>query len=117
MNSALLHRSAEVQSDDPPDIKQDIEPSLRREVASDRPPPHVSDGGTTAVEVNSFIEDVSISSATEVARLITALQGVRDLLQSESQRVQGETGRYFHLNDGAFAAAKMMVKSIPQWRG
>jgi hypothetical protein len=68
MNAALLHQSAEVQSDAAPDIKQGIEPSLH-------------------------------------------------LLQNESERVQGETGRYFHLNDGAFTAAKMMVKSIPQWSG
>ena len=84
------------------------------DAASERSTPHASDGGTTTVEVNSFIEAVSVSSAKEVARLITVLQDVRDLLQSESQRVQKETGRYFYLNDSAFKAANMMVKSIPQ---
>jgi len=116
MDLALAERSADSQADSPPDVEHDIGPSLGGDAAPDRPTPHVPDGGTIAVEANSFIERVSISSASEVARLITALQGVRDLLESESQRVQREAGRYFHLNDDAFKAAKMMLKSIPQWR-
>jgi len=92
MDSALLDRSADVrsnaapdlQSNPAPDVEQDIGPSPRRDAASDRPTPHVSEGGTIAVEANSFIEDVSIRSAKEVARLITTLQGVREFLQSES---------------------------------
>jgi hypothetical protein len=116
MELALADRSSDAQADPAPNVGDDIGPSVGGDGAPDRPLPHVSDGGTIAAEANSFIEDVSITSANEVARLITALEGVRDLLERESHRIQREAGRYFYLNDGAFKAAKMMLKSIPQWR-
>ena len=116
MNAAQLDRPVDVQPDPALEVKQDIEPLPRRDAASDHPTDHVPEGATTAVEVNAFIEAVSISSAKQVVRLIAELQGVQDLLQNESQRIEREAGRYLHLNDGAFKAAKMMVKSIPQWR-
>jgi hypothetical protein len=115
MNSALADRFPDLQPDAAADVQPSVRPSLHRDAASDEGIPHVSDGATMAAEANSFIEAASVSSVKEVARLIAELQGVRDLLQSESQHVQREVGEFFHLNDSAFKAAKMMVKSISQW--
>jgi hypothetical protein len=66
--------------------------------------------------IGELIDKVSATSIAEVEKVISNLEGVRNYLKAEGDRIQQEMARYARLTDTASASAKIIVESLGQWR-
>jgi hypothetical protein len=70
-----------------------------------------------AVEnLNAHVERVAGMSMEEIDRVIRELEGVRDMLQNEGQRVTREIASYASLSHAATTAMRVIAESIKQWK-
>jgi hypothetical protein len=74
---------------------------------------------STQTEINTeiapLIQQVAATSISEIDRLITELQEVKNHLQSEGERVAREMVRYTKLTQMASFTAKIIFDTISQW--
>lgn len=92
---------------------------VRRDVAFLRRPRQ--DAETTqeqpvADNLNALIRRVSGASLDEIDRVIAELQGVREMLKAEGERVNREIAGYASLSHAAMTAMKVIGDSITQWK-
>src|SRR5215471_4912202 len=66
--------------------------------------------------LNALIRRVSGASMEEIDRVILELQGVRDMLRSEGERVGREIAGYASLSHAAMTAMKVIGDSLMQWK-
>jgi hypothetical protein len=97
----------------------EIREFVRRDVAYLRR--HRSDGEQPASEpvldnLNVLIRRVSGASMEEIDRVILELQGVREMLRSEGERVGREIAGYASLSHAAMTAMKVIGDSLAQWK-
>lgn len=106
----------------------EVEAGIRDFVRNDiaylrRPTPSVA-GSTeldpsaeaTVNNVNSLIQRVAGTSLAEIESLISELEGLRDLLHSEGQRVQREISGYAQLSQAAMKSTRMIADNVAQWK-
>ena len=70
----------------------------------------------TVSNVNSLIQRVAGSSLAEIENLISELEGLRDLLHAEGQRVQREISGYAQLSQAAMKSTRMIADNVTQWK-
>ena len=100
------------------EVEGEIRGFVRKEFASvRRPQPLVESGDQGAQQVNSLIQRVAGASVLEIEKLISELQGLRDFLRSEGERVQREIPGYVQLSDAAMKSTKIIADSVTQWKG
>ena len=74
-------------------------------------------GAEAAVSnVNSLIQRVAGTSLAEIDNLISELEGLRDLLHAEGQRVQREISGYAQLSQTAMKSTRMIADNVAQWK-
>ena len=66
--------------------------------------------------LNALIRRVAGASMDEIDRVILELQGVRDLLRSEGERVSRELAGYASLSHASMTAMKVIADSVKQWK-
>jgi hypothetical protein len=66
--------------------------------------------------LNALIRRVSGASMDEIDRVILELQGVREMLRSEGERVSREIAGYASLSHAAMTAMKVIGDSLTQWK-
>jgi hypothetical protein len=66
--------------------------------------------------VNSLVQRVAGTSLREIDMLLRELEGLRDFLHSEGERVQREVAAYAHLSQSAMSSTKIISESMHQWR-
>jgi hypothetical protein len=66
--------------------------------------------------LNSLIRRVSGASMEEIDRVILELQGMRDMLRNEGERVSREIAGYASLSHAAMTAMKVIADSLKQWK-
>jgi hypothetical protein len=66
--------------------------------------------------VNSLIQRVAGTSLAEIEKLIGELEGLRDLLHAEGQRVQREISGYAQLSQAAMKSTRMIADNVSQWK-
>ena len=66
--------------------------------------------------VNSLVQRVAGASVLEIEKLVSELQGPRDLLRREADRVQREMTEYVHLSDAAMKSTTIIADSVSQWK-
>jgi hypothetical protein len=90
----------------------------RRDVVSPRL--QRSDGDAVAdpsVEnLNGLIQSVAGASIEEIDRIILELQGVRDMLRNEGERVSRNLAGYPSLNHASMTAMKVIGDNLKQWK-
>jgi hypothetical protein len=95
----------------------EIREFVRRDVSAQRkardPAPHAESGADT---MNALIQRVSGASMDEIDRVITELEGVRDMLRGEGERVSREIAGYASLSHAAMTAMKVISESLTQWK-
>src|SRR4051812_1191955 len=100
-------------------VRKDI--AYLRRPASDPPgttEPTLEQSPEVAVNsVNSLIQRVAGTSVAEIENLISELEGLRDLLHAEGQRVQREISGYAQLSQAAMKSTRMVADSVTQWKG
>ena len=100
-------------------VEGEIREFVRRDVAFlRRQRDDGSGGGDGGVSdnLNSLIRRVSGASMEEIDRVILELQGVRDMLRSEGERVSREIAGYASLSHAAMTAMKVIGDSLKQWK-
>lgn len=66
--------------------------------------------------LNALIRRVAGASMEEIDRVILELQGVREMLRSEGERVSRELSGYASLNHASMTAMKVIGDSLRQWK-
>jgi hypothetical protein len=90
---------------------------LRRPVSTTSPEPAVDASTESAVNnVDSLIQRVAGTSLTEIENLISELEGLRDVLHAEGQRVQREIASYAQLSQAAMKSTRMIAENVTQWK-
>lgn len=90
---------------------------LRRPAPSMVSPENQPDAAEAAVSnVNALIQRVAGASINEIENLLTELEGLRDMMHSEGQRVQRELSGYAQLSQTAMKSARMISDNLAQWK-
>jgi hypothetical protein len=66
-------------------------------------------------EIAPLIQKLGATSTAEIERLIAELQGAKDHLQSERERIERETSRYTSLTQMASTTARIISDAVSQW--
>ncbi|MEI9803227.1 MAG: hypothetical protein WDN48_00680 [Pseudolabrys sp.] len=69
-----------------------------------------------ADNLNAVIRRVSGASMEEIDRVILELQGVREMLRNEGERVSREIASYASLSHAAMTAMTVIADSLTQWK-
>jgi hypothetical protein len=96
----------------------EIREFVRREAAFPRRQRSEGDAAADvpAGNINTLIQRVAAASMEEIDRVILELQGVRDMLRSEGERVSRDISGYASLNQASMTAMKVIGGSLKQWR-
>ena len=99
-------------------VEGEIREFVRRDVSFLRRQRNESgpDGDAVSDNLNSLIRRVSGASMEEIDRVIVELQGVRDMLRGEGERVSREIAGYASLSHAAMTAMKVIGDSLKQWK-
>lgn len=98
-----------------PEFEGQIREFIRRDVTGRRRPRE--DTGDPAVEsVNLLIERVSGQTVSEIDRVMSELNNMRDMLRREGERVQRELTGYAGLSQSAMMSMKIISESLAQWK-
>ncbi len=91
--------------------------SIRRDAASRQGREKDAAVDPAAQNLNALIRRVADASTEEIDRIILQLQGVRDMLRDEGERVSREISKYASLNHASMTAMRVIGKSLKQWKG
>jgi hypothetical protein len=69
-----------------------------------------------AENITALIQRVAAASTEEIDRVILELQGVRDMLRSEGERVSRDISGYANLSHASMTAMMVIGDSLKQWR-
>ena len=69
-----------------------------------------------ANNVHTLIRRVSSASMEEIDRVILELQGVRDMLRNEGERVTREISGFASLSHAAITSMRVIAESLEQWK-
>src|SRR5215467_7094661 len=96
----------------------EIREFVRRDVAFLRRqrPENETQSEPVSDNLNGLIRRVSGASTEEIDRVILELQGVREMLRSEGERVGREIAGYASLSHAAMTAMKVIGDSLTQWK-
>ncbi len=97
----------------------EIREFVRRDVAFVRSKRGTAEpaGEPVAENLNSLIRRVSGASMEEIDRVILEMQGVRDMLRGEGERISREIAGYASLSHAAMTAMSVIGDSLKQWKG
>ena len=111
-NSAL---TAEVEAESHGLVGRQFE-STRLPLAARLQVPVVEDDDRGVGQVNSLVQRVAGASVLGIEKLVSELQGLRDLLRREADRVQREMTGSVHLSDAAMKSTTIIADSVSQWK-
>ena len=96
----------------------EIREFVRRDVATLRRQRNETDApsDSAAENLNALIRRIAGASMEEIDRVILELQGVRDMLRSEGERVSRELAGYASLSHASMTAMKVIGDSLKQWK-
>jgi hypothetical protein len=95
----------------------EIREFIRRDVAPRRARVDAPAAGDPAADhVNKLIDQVSGGSMEQIDRVILELQGVREMLRTEGERVTREISGFASLNHAAMTAMRVVAESLAQWK-
>ena len=107
------------------EVEAGIRDFVRNDIAYLRRAPSLLSSSEPALEpsaeatvnnVNSLIQRVAGTSLSEIENLISELEGLRDLLHAEGQRVQREISGYAQLSQAAMKSTRMIADNVSQWK-
>ena len=130
MNVIRSEKVESIEEDNDLAAVSEVEAGIRDFVRNDiaylrRPAPSMVSSNEAAVEpsndaavnnVNSLIQRVAGTSLAEIENLISELEGLRDLLHAEGQRVQREISGYAQLSHAAMKSTRMIADNVSQWK-
>ncbi len=95
----------------------EIREFVRRDAGAQRKPRDPEPNADAGAEnMNALIRRVSGASMDEIDRVIAELEGVREMLRQEGERVSREIAGYASLSHAAMTAMKVISESVTQWK-
>jgi hypothetical protein len=85
-------------------------------VTSVEPAPDTAGTDAAVNNVNSLIQRVAGTSLSEIEKLISELESLREVLHAEGQRVQREISSYAQLSQAAMKSTRMIAENVTQWK-
>jgi len=113
-NRKSFERLGDIDQASATSFEGEIREFVRRDVTFLRRPRPEAE--PVADNLNALIRRVSGASMEEIDRVILELQGVRDMLRSEGERVSREIAGYASLSHAAMTAMKVIADSLAQWK-
>jgi hypothetical protein len=89
---------------------------VRRDVVSNPGCQPENDSQLVASNVNSVLQRVTETSVQEIDKLITDLQALSNMLDSEASRVQREVVQYSTFTQAALQSTKIIAESLERWK-
>ena len=99
---------------DKTEVEGEIREFVRCDVATLRRPEAESE--LVASNIGALLQRVAGTSMQEIDRLISELQTLRELLNTENLRVQRELTEYAHLSQSAMQSTKIIAESLASWK-
>jgi len=96
----------------------EIREFIRRDVAPLRRPRNepATAGDPAADQINTLIGRVASASMEEIDRVILEMQGIREMLRGEGERVTREISGYASLSHAAMTSMRVIADSLAQWK-
>ena len=95
-------------------VEAEIRDFVRRDLQGVRRSADATDA--VASNINSLVQRVAGSTLREIDLLLRELEGLRDLLHSEGERVQREVAGYAQLSQAAMNSTRVIAESMQTWR-
>jgi hypothetical protein len=95
-------------------VEAEIRDFVRRDLQTVRRTPDAHEA--VANNINSLVQRVAGTTLREIDGLLRELEGLRDLLQSEGDRVQREVAGYAQLSQAAMQSTRVIADSMQHWR-
>ena len=112
--------NGEARPTDPASVEGEIREFVRRDVAPARRLPQATQmaggGDAQAEQVNALVARVANASMEEIDRVILELQGVREMLRAEGERVTRDIASYASLSHAALTSMRVIGDSLAQWK-
>ena len=111
--------NGEARSADPASFEGEIREFVRRDVApAQRMPAATQMAGrdAQAEQVHALVARVANASMEEIDRVILELQGVREMLRAEGERVTRDIAGYASLSHAALTSMRVIADSLAQWK-
>ena len=111
--------NGEARPADPASVEGEIREFVRRDVAPARRLPQATQmpgGDAQAEQVNALVARVANASMEEIDRVILELQGVREMLRAEGERVTRDIASYASLSHAALTSMRVIDDSLAQWK-
>ena len=111
--------NGEARPTDPASVEGEIREFVRRDVAPARRLPQATQmpgGDAQAEQVNALVARVANASMEEIDRVILELQGVREMLRAEGERVTRDISGYASLSHAALTSMRVIGDSLAQWK-
>jgi hypothetical protein len=117
-NRGVLEKLGEVDQAAAIAFEGEIREFVRRDVATLRRQRSEGDAAAdpAAENLNALIRRVAGASMEEIDHVILELQGVRNMLRSEGERVSREIAGYASLSHASMTAMKVIGDSLKQWK-
>ena len=94
------------------EVEGEIREFVRRDVVTNRERQPENESEPVVSSINSVLQRATTTSVQEIDTLITELQSLRDMLQSEGARVQREIVQYSTLTRAALQSTKIIAESL-----
>jgi hypothetical protein len=108
--------SAELDTSVDTEMEGEIREFVRRDVAGGLRRQPESESEVVASNIGALLQRVAGTSVQEIEKLISELQTLRDMLQSEGARVQREIVEYATLSQAAMQSTKIIAESLTHWK-
>ena len=96
------------------EVEGEIREFVRRDITSLRRNAE-TDSDLVANNISSLLQRVAGASVQEIDRLVAELQGLRETLSTEGERVAREVARYATLSQSAMQSTKIIGESVAHW--
>jgi len=96
-------------------VEGEIREFVRRDIATFRRQPE-NESEVVANNIGTLLQRVAGTSVKEIDKLIVELQTLRDMLNSESTRVQREIVEFATLSQAAMQSTKIIAESLTHWK-
>jgi hypothetical protein len=114
---SLLRSSERAQANEAAEVFSKLESEIREVVSrGGTAPQQGNDNEVAASNIGSLLQHVSGTSVQEIEKLITELQILRDMLQSEAVRVQREIVEFAALIQNATRSIRTSSESLSLWQ-
>ena len=75
-----------------------------------------STDSTETDEIVPLVQKIEAGSIAEIEKIIGEMQEAKNFLQTEWERIQGETARYMKLAQTASASVEIIFETVRGWR-